>query len=140
MRVKNLMVLGKLCLILVCSNSYAQSWEGSSHRDWSRSDNLLGLGYNVARYFSAKLDKLDVAYHSRAVIFALNNVDTGDVVEWYNDQNASHGKVRISATWTGSGNTCRQVQSYVITGRNSFTYSDRACYNSNINTWIFVDK
>lgn len=121
MLVKNLMVLGKLFLILACSTSHAQSW--TKRTIW-----YVGL------------DKADIAVHSRTAHFALSNLETDAVAEWFNDKDVSQGKVKIIATWTGSGNVCRRMYSYVITRKNTFTYEDTACYNNNTNTWNFVDK
>lgn len=135
------MVLGKLFLILACSASYADpSWEGPKYRDWQRSDGLMGMVYNIDRYFSTKLNKEDAAVHSRAVHFALNNLETGEVAEWFNDRTVSQGRARIIATWTSSGDICRRVYSYIINGQKAFTYEDTACYNNSTRTWNFIDK
>ena len=133
-------VLGKLFLILACTSSFAQSWEGPQYRDWQRNDGVLGFAYNMNRYFATKLSKQDAAVHSRAVYFALSNLETGEIAEWFNDNAGSHGKAKIIATWTGSGDICRRVYSYVSAGKSSGTYEDTACYNSNTKTWNFVDK
>ncbi len=134
------MVLGKLCLILACSVSHAQSWQSSTYKGWYQHDGVAGFVYNLSRHFAAKLDRQDAAFHSRAVYFALTNSETGELIEWYNDQNYSHGKVKIIATWTGNGDICRRVYSYVIANRHNHTYEDTACYNNTSKTWNFVDK
>lgn len=141
MLAKSLMVLGKLSLILACSVSHADpSWEGPKYKDWQRNDGILGFAYNVNRYFATKLSKEDASVHSRTVYFALNNLETGEVAEWFNDRTVSQGRARIIATWTAGGDICRRVYSYVINGQKSFTYEDTACYNNNIKTWNFIDK
>jgi surface antigen len=92
------------------------------------------------KHLSDGLDRSDTVAHTKAVYFALNNLQTGEVAEWYNDANSSHGKAQIKMTWTASGEVCRMIYSYVITRRNSFTYEDKACYNNARHTWNFVDK
>lgn len=140
MRVKNMMVLGKLCLILVSTNSYAQSWISPINQNWSRSETFLGFAYNISKHFSTRLSKEDSALHTQAVYHALENLDNGELVQWYNDRSDSHGRVRIVYTWQGSGNICRRVFSWVRFAENARNFEDTACYNMNTKTWNFVDK
>lgn len=140
MHVKNIMALGKLFLILACSNSYAQSWTGPMNRDRIKNDGLLAFTYNMSVYYGSRLPKADNALHSQAVYHALNNLDNGELIEWYNDRTNSHGKARIVYTIPGSGTICRRIHSWVQTADRSNNYEDTACYNNNTNSWTFVDK
>jgi surface antigen len=140
MRVKSLMVLGKLCLILACSNSYAQSWSGPVNRDRIKNDSFLAFAYNMSIFYGSRLGKFDNAMHTQAVYHALNSLDNGESVEWYNDRNNSHGKARIVYTIPGGGTICRRIHSWVQIGNSSNNFEDTACYNNNTNTWTFVDK
>ena len=137
--VKSLTVLGKFCLILICNSSQAQSWQ-NGYTGWTQSRSIGDFVYGMNKHLSDGLDRSDTVAHTKAVYFALNNLQTGEVAEWYNDTNSSHGKAQIKMTWTASGEVCRMIYSYVITRRNSFTYEDKACYNNARHTWNFVDK
>jgi len=140
MHVRNLMVLGKLCLILVCSNSFAQSWQTPIYNNWSRGDTLIGFTYNISKYLTTRLKKEDQALHSQAVYHALNNLENGEVVEWFNDRTDAQGKAKIVYTFPASGNICRRVHSWVRYGADSKSFEDTACRNTAVNTWNFIDK
>jgi surface antigen len=131
------MVLGKLFLVLACTNVHANSWESSQSREPAISLGLIDTTVSIIKYYSLRLDKENSRYHSSAVYFALNNLETGEVAEWYNDRSGSKGVARIIATWTGNGDICRRVYSYVLERQKTFTYEDTACYNKNRNMWEF---
>ena len=132
------MALGKCCLILACSTSHAQ-W-GSSYKGYANGATFGAFVYALGKHLEASLDKEDSQYHSKTIYFALNNLETGEVAEWYNDGKGSHGAAQVKMTWTANGNVCRLVYSYVLTMKNRFTYEDKACYNNSTNAWNFVDK
>ena len=75
MRVKNIMVLGKLFLILACTNSYAQSWSGPMNQDRVKNDGFLAFAYNMSIYYGSRLGKMDNALHTQAVYHAINNLE-----------------------------------------------------------------
>jgi surface antigen len=120
--VKSLMVLGNLCLF---SNVNAQSWEKTS---------MVGILINS--HVSAQ----DTVLHGQAVYHALNNLENGEVVEWYNDARGSHGKAFVVVTYPARAGQCRRVYSYMRINRNSYSYTDTACLDNNRRTWTFVDK
>jgi surface antigen len=134
------MVLGKLCLILVCTNSYAQSWETPVYQNWQRTDSIVGFAFNVTKWFTKRLKPEDQAMHSQSVYHALNNLENGEVVEWFNHRTDAQGKARIVYTYPGSGNICRRIHSWVRFGADEKSFQDTACYNNTTNTWIFIDK
>jgi surface antigen len=135
-----MMVLGKLCLILVCTNSYAQSWETPVYQNWQRTDSIVGFAFNVTKWFTKRLKPEDQAMHSQSVYHALNNLENGEVVEWFNHRTDAQGKARIVYTYPGSGNICRRIHSWVRFGADEKSFQDTACYNNTTNTWIFIDK
>lgn len=140
MLAKNLMALGKLCLILVCSNSYAQSWETPIYNNWTRGDTLVGFTHNLSKFLTTRLKKEDQVLHSQSVYHALNNLENGEVVEWFNDRTDAQGKAKIVYTFPANGNICRRVHSWVRFGADSKNFEDTACLNTSLNTWKFIDK
>lgn len=140
MRVKSLMALGKLCLILACTNSSAQSFLGPTNNSWAPNDSIISIAYNMVRYFESRLNKPDAAMHTQAVYHALNNMENGQVAEWRNERSNSWGQAKIVYTWPGNGNVCRRVYSLVQTEQYVKNFEDTACYNNNTNSWRFVDK
>jgi surface antigen len=100
---------------------------------------MAGFVYNLSKHYSNRLSEDDSRYHSKAVYFALNSLETGEAAEWFNDRTHSHGKAQIKLTWMASGNTCRAVYSYVISDKKMFSYNDKACYNNSTKTWDFIE-
>ena len=136
-----MMVLGKLFLILVCSSSvYAQSWETPIYNSRTNNDTFVGFAYNISKWFSKRLKPEDQAIHTQSVYHALNNLENGELVEWFNDRTDAQGKARIVYTWPANGNVCRRVHSWVRFGADSKSFEDTACYNSITKGWKFVDK
>lgn len=137
MLAKSLMALGKFSLVLACTSVWANSWEDSQSRQPAITFGIVDSTVGLIKYYSQKIDKENARYHSSAAYFALNNLETGEVAEWYNDRLGSKGVVRVIATWTGNGNLCRRMYSYVLERQKTFTYEDTACYNNNRNLWEF---
>jgi surface antigen len=137
MLVKNMMVLGKLFLILVCTNSYAQSWESPINQRWHPNESSVQILINLSRYFSTQLKPQDKELHRHAVYHALNNLENGEVAEWFNDRTDAQGKVRIVMTTPANGSYCRRVHSWVRLGSEDRAFEDTACYNVTTKTWNF---
>ncbi len=137
MRVKNMMVLGKLCLILVCTNSYAQSWESPINDRWLPSDNAISFMINMSKWFGTQLKPQDRELHRHAVYHALNNLENGEAVEWFNDRTDAQGKARIVMTTPANGSYCRRIHSWVRLGADQRSFEDTACYNVTTKSWNF---
>lgn len=142
MLAKNMMVLGKLCLILVCTSNIAlaQSWQGPVYNNIRNADSLIGFTINITKWFTKRLKPEDQAMHSQSVYHALNNLENGETVEWFNDRTDAQGRSRIVYTWPANGNICRRVHSWVRFGADEKSFQDTACYNTATNSWNFIDK
>ena len=110
------------------------------NQDRVKNDGFLAFAYNMSIYYGSRLGKMDNALHTQAVYHALNNLENGETVEWFNDRSDSQGKARIVYTIPGSGTICRRIHSWVRVNSRANSYEDTACYNNNTNTWVFVDK
>lgn len=137
MLVKNMMVLGKLFLILVCTNSYAQSWESPINQRWHPNESSVQILINLSKYFSTQLKPQDKELHRQAVYHALNNLENGEMVEWFNDRTDAQGKARIVMTIPANGSYCRRVHSWIRLGSEERAFEDTACYNVTTKTWNF---
>jgi surface antigen len=116
------MVIGSLFLL---SNASAQSWH-----------QYTMLGWLSNSHVSKKENEL----HTRAVFHALNNLGTGEVAEWYNDDRGSFGRAYVVLTFPANAGACRRVHSYMHINQNLYGYADTACLDRNNGTWSFVDK
>ena len=137
MLVKNMMVLGKLSLILACTNSHAQSWDNPVNNRWLSNDSAIHVLINMTRYFGTQLKPQDKELHNRAVYHALNNLENGEAVEWFNDKTDAQGKARIVMTTPNNGSYCRRIHSWVRLGTDERAFEDTACYNVTTKTWNF---
>lgn len=132
MLVRNLTVLGKLCLLLLLSPAHAQSPAFESQ--------TVGVAWVINKWFGNSLSKVDLENHRHAVNHALNNLETGEVVVWHSITDDAEGQVKIAYTWPANGSVCRRIYSYVRVKSRAESYQDTACLNSNRRTWTFVDK
>lgn len=137
MHVRNLMVLGKLFLILACTNSYAQSWDSPINNRWHNNDSGIGILLNLSKYFTTQLKSQDRELHRHAVYHALNNLENGETAEWFNDRTDAQGKARIVMTVPANGSICRRVYSWVRLGAQERSFEDTACYNVTSKMWNF---
>ena len=133
------MVLTKLCLTLVCTNSNAQSWEAPYHNPYQGRD-ILSHGFFLGKLLETRMNEIDRAYHGQAVYHALDSAVEGQSVEWFNDRAGSRGLVRIVWTHPSPGGWCRRVYSMVNFSGHTKTYEDTACYNTHTNTWSWIYK
>jgi len=133
MRVRNLMVCGKLFLLTFANTALAQSPTFDSTASF-------GITQVIARIAGLHLSKTDLETHRLAVYHALNNLDNGETVEWRSDTADADGKVVIAYTWPASGQICRRIYSTVRVRFDSRNYQDTACLNTNSKTWSFIDK
>jgi surface antigen len=135
-----MMAIGKLCLILVCTNSHAQSWESPVNDRWLPSDNAISFMINMSKWFSTQLKPQDRELHRHAVYHALNNLENGEAVEWFNDRTDAQGKARIVMTTPANGSYCRRIHSWVRLGADQRSFEDTACYNVTTKSWNFTNK
>lgn len=131
------MVLGKLCLILACTNSYAQSWESPINQRWYPNESGLHILLNLTKYFSTQLKPQDKELHRQAVYHALTNLDNGEKVEWFNDRTDAQGIARVVMTIPANGSYCRRIHSWVRLGSEERAFEDTACYNVTTKMWNF---
>jgi len=92
---------------------------------------------NLSRYFGTQLKPQDRELHRQAVYHALNNLENGEAVEWFNDRTDAQGKARIVMTTPANGGYCRRVHSWVRLGADQRAFEDTACYNVTTKTWNF---
>jgi len=92
---------------------------------------------NLSKYFSTQLKPQDKELHRQAVYHALNNLENGEMVEWFNDRTDAQGKARIVMTIPANGSYCRRVHSWIRLGSEERAFEDTACYNVTTKTWNF---
>lgn len=133
-------VLGKLLIFTLCTNCFAQSWDSPSREDYVRSDSIPALMYNLWNTFSNRINESDKQKHEDAVYYALEHLDNGELIKWYNPKTNSSGHVQIAVTWMNGGLSCRRIYGQIQTEKFNKPFTDTACYNPSTNTWRFLDK
>lgn len=140
MPVLSRMVLGKLLIFTLCTNCYAQSWDSPNSDDFRRSDSLPALVYNTWQTISGRISDSDKQKHEHAAYYALEHLDNGETIKWYNPRTNSNGYVQIAMTWMNGGQSCRRLYGQVQTEKFNRSFTDTACYNPSTNAWRFLDK
>jgi surface antigen len=78
--------------------------------------------------------------HEQALLTALNNLDNGERVKWYNDATGNHGMVEVMATMNLGGRLCRKLQSSMVIYKSKRFYDVMACLDERNGSWNFSYK
>jgi len=145
MLVKKMMVLGKLLTILVLTANTALadttnepiSALGGVRSDYDQTGSPLGIIFNFAKYAKYSLNKQDRQKHIETMIFALENLDNGEVVEWHNVQDDTHGRIKMIYGYDISGGYCRKMFTEVRIKDRYRDYEEQGCRTVSSNYWNF---
>ena len=75
--------------------------------------------------------------HIQTVYFAINNLEDGGVITWSDNPTNTHGSVKILATQSYGGKTCRMVNSDIRHPYRIRNYTQCACTLDQGRTWQF---
>lgn len=75
--------------------------------------------------------------HTQTVYFAINNLDDGEKMVWSDNPSNSYGSVKILATQSYGGKTCRLVNNHIQNSYRTRNYTQYACTNDQGRTWQF---
>jgi surface antigen len=86
---------------------------------------------------SGSLGSADRDTHTMTVVHAMENLDNGDVVEWYNTVNDTAGRVRVVMTYPVQGGVCRKFFSEVRIKNTIRDYNEQGCKTMDSRYWSF---
>lgn len=133
MLAKNAMALGKvLTAIAFVSIQPAQAQV--------RLDNPFYSIYSILNKMFDRATDLDIQKMQGTVYTALNNLENGEQIKWYNDQSGNHGTVEIVVTTTMGGELCRRFYASFYTDKKDRHFEAWGCYNERNRTWNISNK
>jgi hypothetical protein len=97
---------------------------------------LEGMVY-MLNSFNHSLNYVDQQTHTKAMIFAAENLDNGEITEWDNPSNGTAGKIRVMLTRPVQGGVCRLMFVQVEMRNNIRDYSEYACKTIDSQFWTF---
>jgi surface antigen len=141
---KNLTVHILLLTLLLCASSVSAgptneplSATAGVRTDYSDPNNLIAVVGNIYKQSVGSLDSQDKLTHTKTVIFAAANLDTGSVIEWTNPSNGTAGRVKVIRTKPVQGGICRLLFTQVEKDRAIRDYSEYACKTMDSRFWTF---
>ncbi len=143
MLVKSMTELGKLLTAVTLISAFpaqAQSWRQTTYESELHPNSSLIILYNHVKSMFGRLNEEDSRMHKQAVYHALNNLDNGEVVTWFNDDRSNFGRVEVVSTVDKNGDMCRRIYSFINVGSNQRSFEEWACYRSDSGVWKFSDK
>jgi surface antigen len=110
---------------------------GGVRNDYESPDSAVTIFANLMKARDGALSKEDRKKHTGAVIFALENMRDGQVVEWYNNSEETFGKIKPIMSWNVQGGVCRKLVTLVQKGSKVREYEEVGCYTLDSQFWTF---
>jgi surface antigen len=135
---KSLMVAGKLFLsTLLITNAYADNQPASLN---GRAQAYDIDGQVRSLFSSRRLTSEDQRTHLQAITMALNNLQNGEIAEWFNPYSDSNGMVRVVYTYNTGAGFCRVFQTLVQIRGDVLQYQETGCLVMGRSSWEFYNK
>ena len=128
MLARNAMVVGKLLTVIVLGSFQPAQAQNRSY------DSVISL-YNIFNKMFDRASDLDKEKMQGAVYTALNNLENGEILKWYNDVSGNHGAVEIVVTTTMNGEICRRFYASFYTDKKNRHFEAWGCYNESNRAW-----
>ena len=149
MFVKNLMAVGKLCIILTslllisCGTTTNNEFNSkstylSTEDNYNSGVNGVTLASNFLKYKFFSLSKEDKKKQQQAVFFALDNLLEDEIIRWYNDRNNSWGKIKVVSSYPQGSGYCRVIFSQISNKGKIRDFKETACKDTSYQGWLFI--
>ncbi len=143
MLVKSFRVLVKFLIPLsIASSAWADvnvplSATNGVRQDYQSNTSIVALGVNLFKVFSGTLSSDDKQTHIMTVIHAMQNLDNGEIAEWYNPANDTAGRVQVVMSYPVQGGICRRFFTEVRIKNHIRDYSEQGCKTMDSRFWSF---
>jgi surface antigen len=135
--VRNLMVAGKLLILLAISPATANELENPRFFEY-RSGSFVNQIVTLSFGWFKTLDEEQKSAYDQSLYHALMSAENGEKVSWY--RNDASGYAVPVMTWpTGSG-YCRRMHIQAIAHGMEKTMSATACYDNAHDNWRWVSS
>ena len=143
MYVKNITVSILLLTAALCASAGTLvpiSATAGVRTDYTEANSIITVIGNVYKQATGTLNSEDTLTHTKTVIFAANNLDTGRTVEWSNPNNGTAGRVRVVMTKPVQGGYCRMLFTQVEKDHTIKDYTEWACKTIDSKFWTFSER
>lgn len=143
MLAKSFQVITKfLILASIASTAYADttvplSATNGVRQDYQPNGSIIAIGVNLFKVFSGSLNAEDKQTHTMTVLNAMQNLDNGEIAEWFNPANDTAGRVRIVMTYPVQGGICRRFFTEVRIKNHIRDYEEQGCKTMDSRFWSF---
>jgi len=128
MLARNAMVVGKLLTAIVLGSFQPVQAQTRAVEP------VISL-YNIFNKMFDRATDVDKQKMQGAVYTALNNLENGEELKWYNDVNGNRGAVEIVVTTTMGGEICRRFYASFYTDKTDRHFEAWGCYNERNRAW-----
>ena len=148
---KKLMAVGKSLIILTisigllsaCSTQNtllhtSESSYASTKSNYQPVDTSVGALINYMSWQANRLEPYDQQQQEQSVVFALNNLQKGEMTRWDNGNTGAQGAVKVSMTYPQGSGYCRVIMSQIIYNNKQRDFKETACINAVDNSWRFI--
>tara|TARA_X000000950_G_scaffold287524_1_gene400138 strand:+ start:2138 stop:2578 length:441 start_codon:yes stop_codon:yes gene_type:complete len=137
-----LALIFSVSLLTACANTQetyitSHSVNASVNSNYQSTSTSFATVVNLLKWGMYKLPKEDQVKQEQAVFFALDNLEEGEVTNWYNAKNGSQGAVKISMTYPAGSGHCRVILSQISYKNKVRDFKETACIN-HLRTWKFI--
>ena len=133
--VRNLMVVGKLLILLAISPAHSQDLNNPRFFEYKSNSFVNRLSDLTFGFFKTLNERQKAAYH-QSIVHALEVAENGQRVTWYVEDASGYSQPVV--TWpTGSG-YCRRLHIQAIAYGVEKTFAKTACYDAVHNNWIWA--
>jgi len=106
-------------------------------QDYSDNTNIIAVAINLYKVVSGTLGARDRDTHVMTVIHAMQNLDNGEIAEWYNPEKNTAGRVQVVMTYPVQGGYCRKFFTEVRIGSTVRDYTETGCKTMDSLYWNF---
>jgi surface antigen len=143
MYVKNITVSILLLTASLCASAGTLvpiSATAGVRTDYNEANSIITVISNVYKQATGTLSSEDTLTHTKTVIFAANNLETGKAVEWTNPNNGTAGRVQVVMTKPVQGGYCRMLFTQVEKDHTIRDYTEWACKTIDSKFWTFSER
>ena len=147
--VRSSMALGRLLIILTTSvvltacGTTGQNYNNSvstyasTNEHYNNVNGSAILAINYFKWSTNRMNAYDRKQQEKAVYFALNNLQNGEVTNWYNGNTNARGRVRVAMSYPKGSGYCRVLHSEIHYNGKTRNFQETACINAVDNSWRF---
>lgn len=110
---------------------------GGIRPDYEHASNFISIFTNLYRSVTGSLSYKDREQHTKAMIYAAEALETGEVAVWSNSNNTVAGRIRVVMTRPAQGGYCRLMFVEIEKNNNVSEYQEWACKTIDSHFWTF---